>query len=262
MHQFPISWLLFSFALYILLLFTISWLSSRNSDLNSYFIGNRKSHWLVVAYGMVGTSMTGVTFISVPGNVLNQNFFYMPLVLGFFFGYIVVAKLLIPLYYRMNLTSIYIYLESRFGFFTYKTGAIVFMISRVLGVAVRIFIVVLVLHTFLPNGAIPFWVVAFIYLFFIFLYTFRGGVKTIIWTDLLQTTLMLLTLFFIFYSITKAMSWSFTDIITEVGKSDYSKWLDWEWSSSTNAVKQFIAGIFITIAMTGLDQEMMQKNLS
>jgi len=262
MHQFPLSWLLIAFTLYTALLFFVSWLTSRKADMGSYFLGNKKSPWYIVAYGMVGTSISGVTFISVPGNVLNQNFFYMPLVLGFLLGYLVIAKILIPLYYKMNLTSIYTYLEKRFGFFTYKTGASVFMVSRILGAAVRIFVVVLVLHTFLPEGSVPFWVVSFIFMFLIFLYTFRGGVKTIIWTDVLQTTFMLLAVFLTIFSIARAMDWSVGDMLSEVGKSSFSNWLDWEWSHGTNAIKQFIAGMFITIVMTGLDQEMMQKNLS
>jgi len=211
---------------------------------------------------MVGTSISGVTFISVPGNVLNQNFYYMPLVLGFVVGYLVIAKILIPLYYRMNLTSIYGYLESRFGFFTYKTGASVFMVSRILGAAVRIFVVVLVLHTFLPQDSVPFWVVAFVFMFLIFLYTFKGGVKTIIWTDVLQTTFMLLAVGLTIFFVAREMQWSIGEMASAVAGSEYSKWLDFEWSNSTNAIKQFIAGIFITIVMTGLDQEMMQKNLS
>lgn len=262
MHEFPLSWLLIAFTLYTLLLFFVSWLTSRKADAGSYFLGNKKSPWYIVAYGMVGTSISGVTFISVPGNVLNQNFYYMPLVLGFLIGYIVIAQVLIPLYYKMNLTSIYTYLEQRFGFFTYKTGASVFMVSRVLGAAVRIFVVVLVLHTFLPPGSVPFWVVAFIFMFLIFLYTFKGGVKTIIWTDVLQTTFMLLAVFLTIYSIAKEMNWSAGEMLSAVGDSSFSKWLNFEWSSGTNAIKQFIAGIFITIVMTGLDQEMMQKNLS
>lgn len=262
MHQFPLSWLLIAFTLYTALLFFVSWLTSRKADMGSYFLGNKKSPWYIVAYGMVGTSISGVTFISVPGNVLNQNFFYMPLVLGFLLGYLVIAKILIPLYYKMNLTSIYTYLEKRFGFYTYKTGASVFMVSRILGAAVRIFVVVLVLHTFLPEGSVPFWVVSFIFMFLIFLYTFRGGVKTIIWTDVLQTTFMLLAVFLTIFSIARAMDWSVGDMLSEVGKSSFSNWLDWEWSHGTNAIKQFIAGMFITIVMTGLDQEMMQKNLS
>ncbi|MDP3436625.1 MAG: sodium:solute symporter [Bacteroidales bacterium] len=262
MHQFPLSWLLIAFTLYTALLFFVSWLTSRKADMGSYFLGNKRSPWYIVAYGMVGTSISGVTFISVPGNVLNQNFYYMPLVLGFLLGYMVIAKVLIPLYYKMNLTSIYTYLEKRFGFYSYKTGASVFMVSRILGAAVRIFVVVLVLHTFLPEGSVPFWVVAFIFMFLIFLYTFRGGVKTIIWTDVLQTTFMLLAVFLTIFSIAKAMDWSVGEMLTEVRKSTFSGWLDWEWSHGTNAIKQFIAGIFITIVMTGLDQEMMQKNLT
>jgi len=262
MHQFPLSWLLIAFSLYTILLFFVSWLTSRKADTGSYFSGNKKSPWYIVAYGMVGTSISGVTFISVPGNVLNQNFYYMPLVLGFVVGYAVIARVLIPLYYKMNLTSIYTYLEHRFGFFTYRTGAAVFMVSRVLGAAVRIFVVVLVLHTFLPTGSVPFWVVAFVFMFLIFLYTFKGGVKTIIWTDVLQTTFMLLAVFLTIYSVTKEMNWSIGSMFSAVTSSDYSNWFDWEWSHGTNVIKQFVSGIFITIVMTGLDQEMMQKNLS
>ena len=261
-HEFPLSWVLISFTLYTALLFFISWLTSRKADSGSYFLGNKKSPWYVIAYGMVGTSISGVTFISVPGNVLNQSFYYMPLVLGFIVGYVVIARVLIPLYYKMNLTSIYTYLEDRFGFFTYKTGASVFMVSRVLGAAVRIFVVVIVLHTFLPEGSVPFWVVAFVFIFLIFLYTFKGGVKTIIWTDVLQTTFMLLAVFLTIFGIMKQMDWSVGEMFSSVSKTDYSKWFNWEWNSTTNSIKQFIAGIFITIVMTGLDQEMMQKNLT
>lgn len=262
MHEFPLTWLLTAFVLYTCLLFFVSWLTSRKADSGSYFLGNKKSPWFIVAYGMVGTSISGVTFISVPGNVLNQNFYYMPLVLGFLVGYVVIAQVLIPLYYKMNLTSIYTYLEHRFGFFTYKTGATVFMVSRILGAAVRIFVVVLVLHTFLPADSVPFWVVSFVFMLLIFLYTFKGGVKTIIWTDVLQTTFMLLAVFLTIYTISKQMDWSIGQMVSEVNNSVFSSWLDWDWGSSTNAIKQFVAGMFITIAMTGLDQEMMQKNLS
>ena len=261
-HTFPLSWLLTAFTLYTALLFFISWLTSRKADSGSYFLGNKKSPWFIVAYGMVGTSISGVTFISVPGNVLNQCFYYMPLVLGFVIGYIVIAQVLMPLYYKMNLTSIYTYLEHRFGVFTYRTGAVVFMVSRILGAAVRIFVVVLVLHAFLPAGSVPFWIVAFIFMLLIFLYTFKGGVKTIIWTDVLQTTFMLLAIFLTVFFVCKEMGWSFGGMVNAVSSSDYSKWLDWNWNSPTNVIKQLIAGAFISIAMTGLDQEMMQKNLS
>ncbi|HOG25792.1 MAG TPA: sodium:solute symporter [Bacteroidales bacterium] len=261
-HTFPLSWLLTAFAAYTALLFFISWLTSRKADSNSFFLGNKKSPWPIVAYGMVGTSISGVTFISVPGNVMNENFYYMPLVLGFVIGYVVIAKVLLPLYYKMNVTSIYTYLENRFGFTTYRTGAAVFMVSRILGAAVRIFIVVLVLHTFLPEGSVPFWIVAGVFMLLIFLYTYRGGVKTIIWTDVLQTTFMLLAVVLTVVSIARAMDWNFGTMTRAVVATDYSNWFNWDWSASNNAVKQFISGIFITIVMTGLDQEMMQKNLT
>ena len=261
-HTFPLSWLLISFAAYTALLFLVSWVTSRKADSNSFFLGNRKSPWPIVAYGMIGTSISGVTFISVPGNVMNENFYYLPLVLGFVIGYIVIARVLLPLYYKMNVTSIYSYLEERFGFTTYRTGSAVFMVSRVLGAAVRIFIVVLVLHTFLPAGSVPFWIVAAVFMPLIFLYTFKGGVRTIIWTDVLQTTFMLLAVILTVISISRAMGWNFIQMSRAVAATDYSRWLNWDWSASNNAVKQFISGIFITIVMTGLDQEMMQKNLS
>ena len=262
MHTFPLSWLLTAFTLYTALLFFISWLTSRKADSGSYFLGNKKSPWYIVAYGMVGTSISGVTFISVPGNVLNQAFYYMPLVLGFVVGYIVIAQVLMPLFYKMNLTSIYTYLEHRFGFFTYRTGAVVFMVSRILGAAVRIFVVVLVLHAFLPAGSVPFWMVAFIFMFLIFLYTFKGGVKTIIWTDVLQTTFTLLAIFLTVFFVCREMDWSFGKMVSAVSSSPYSNWFDWNWGSPTNTIKQLIAGVFISITMTGLDQEMMQKNLT
>ncbi|MGC9151567.1 MAG: sodium:solute symporter [Microbacter sp.] len=254
--------LLTVFVLYTLLLFAVSWYTSRKADNSSYFQGNRKSPWFVVAYGMVGTSISGVTMISVPGNVMNQSFYYMPMVLGFVVGYVVVAFVLLPLYYRMNLVSIYSYLESRFGFFTYKTGASFFLLSRVLGASVRIYLVVFVLHGLLPVGTVPFWVVALLFMALIYLYTLKGGVKTIVWTDMLQTTFMILAVIVAVLMIQKQMKWNFGEMMTAVTSSHYSSWFDFNWDHSTNFVKQFISGIFITIVMTGLDQEMMQKNLS
>jgi len=257
-----LSLILTVFAFYTALLFAISWYTSRKADHSSYFQGNRKSPWFVVAYGMVGTSISGVTMISVPGNVMLQNFYYMPLVLGFVVGYVVIALVLLPLYYRMNLTSIYTYLEKRFGFFTYKTGASFFVLSRVVGAAVRIYLVVFVLHGFLPAGTVPFWVVAFIFMLLIFLYTLKGGVKTIVWTDVLQTTFMILAVVVAVVVIAGQMGWSFGGMLSAVTASGHSAWFDSDWSHSTHFLKQFISGIFITIVMTGLDQEMMQKNLS
>ena len=257
-----LSIILTVFILYTILLFAISWYTSRKADDSSYFQGNRKSPWFVVAYGMVGTSISGVTMISVPGNVLLQNFYYMPLVLGFVVGYIVIALVLLPLYYHMNLTSIYSYLEHRFGFFTYKTGASFFVLSRVVGAAVRIYLVVFVLHGFLPAGMVPFWVVAFIFMLLIFLYTLKGGVKTIVWTDVLQTTFMIAAVVVAVIVIAKQMNWNFAGMMSAVTASKYSTWFDVNWANNTHFLKQFISGIFITIVMTGLDQEMMQKNLS
>jgi Na+/proline symporter len=250
------------FVVYTVLLFAISWYTSRKADNSSYFQGNKKSPWFVVAYGMVGTSISGVTMISVPGNVTNQAFYYMPMVLGFVVGYAIIALVLLPLYYRMNLTSIYTYLESRFGFYTYKAGASFFVLSRVLGAAVRIYLVVFVLHGFLPHGTVPFWVVAFVFMLLIFLYTLKGGVKTIIWTDMLQTTFMILAVIVAVIVIAQQMGWNFGEMVSAVTASNYSSWFDMNWDNNTHFFKQFISGIFVTIVMTGLDQEMMQKNLS
>jgi Na+/proline symporter len=257
-----LSIILSVFVIYTILLFAVSWYTSRKADNNSYFQGNRKSPWFVVAYGMVGTSLSGVTMISVPGNVMNQSFFYMPMVLGFMVGYVVVAFVLLPLYYRMNLISIYSYLESRFGFFTYKTGASFFLLSRVLGAAVRIYLVVFVLHGLLPAGVLPFWAVALVFMGLIYLYTLKGGVKTIVWTDMLQTTFMILAVIVAVFVIQKQMGWNFGELMSAVTTSHYSAWFDFNWDHSTYFLKQFVSGIFITIVMTGLDQEMMQKNLS
>jgi len=250
------------FSIYTVLIFFISWYTSRKADNNSYFQGNRKSPWFVVAYGMVGTSISGVTMISVPGNVINQSFHYMPMVFGFVVGYAVVALVLLPLYYRMNLTTVYSYLESRFGKFTYKAGASFFILSRVLGAAVRIYLAVFVLHGILPGDTVPFWGVALIFMSLIFLYTWKGGVKTLIWTDLLQTTFMILAVVVAVIFIAKQMGWNFGEMVSAVSTSDYSSWFDLNPSDNTYFLKQFISGIFVTISMTGLDQEMMQKNLS
>ena len=250
------------FIIYTVMLFVVSWYASRKADNNSYFQGNRKSPWFIVAYGMVGTSISGVTLISVPGNVLAQSFYYMPMVMGFMFGYAIIAFVLLPLYYKMNLVSIYSYLEKRFGFYTYKTGASFFVLSRVLGAAVRIYLVVFVLHGLLPANTAPFWVIALIFMGLIYLYTLKGGVKTIVWTDVLQTTFMILAVLVSVVIIARQMGWNMGQMISAVSQSHYSDWFDFGWENNTYFVKQFISGIFVTIAMAGLDQEMMQKNLS
>src|SRR5574344_617396 len=275
-HEFPLYLFLIAFALYTVILFLISWFTTRRAGNSSFFSGDKQAPWPVVAYGMVGASISGVTFVSVPGNVLAQNFYYMPLVLGFVGGYFVIAKILLPLYYKMNLTSIYTYLGERFGIKSYKTGTSVFMVSRILGAAVRVFVVVLVLYAFIPKNVIGglsdivvFAIVTFIFLALIYLYTYKGGVKTIIWTDVLQTTFMLLAVFLTIWYVCKDLGWSFSDMVASVANSEnpqaggcFSDMFDWNWSHGTNAVKQFIAGIFVTIAMTGFDQSMMQKNLA
>lgn len=257
------SLLLGVFVAYTAMLFLVSWITSRKADSNTYFKGNNKSPWFIVAYGMIGASISGVTFVSVPGQVLVQNFYYMPLVFGFLVGYAIIALVLLPMYYRMNLTSIYTYLEKRFGFYTYKTGASFFILSRVLGAAVRVFVVVLVLYGFIPEAAnVPFWVVATIFMTLIFLYTFKGGIKTIVWTDTLQTTFMLLAVVVTIIFVARELGLSFSGMFSAIGDAGYMKMANWDWAAGTNVVKQFVAGIFITVAMTGLDQEMMQKNLS
>lgn len=255
--------------IYIALLFIISRFTSRNSGNKSFFSGDRKAPWPVVAYGMVGASISGVTFISVPGNVLAQNFYYFPMVLGFCIGYILVAHILLPIYYKMNLTSIYSYLGERFGDVSHRTGSVVFMLSRLLGAVVRVFIVILVLYTFVPvsseskmSGIIVFAVMALVFLVLLYLYTYKGGVKTIIWTDILQTTIMLAALIAIIVAICKKMDWNLLTMNSAVFSSDYARSWDWNWSSGTNVFKQIIAGIFMTVTMTGMDQGMMQKNLA
>src|SRR5574344_2720460 len=256
-HEFPLYIFLIAFAAHTAILFFISWMTARKAGSSSFFAGDRKAPWPIVAYGMVGAAISGVTFISVPGKVLAQNFYYMPTALGFVGGYIIIAKVLLPLYYRMNVTSIYSYLGERFGEKSHKTGTVVFMISRVLGAAVRIFVVVLVLFAFLPKGVfggseiVSFSIVTLIFLILLYFYTYRGGVKTIIWTDVLQTTFMLLAVFLTIFYICKDMGWGFGQMCAavastanpEIAGSNFSDMFDWNWGHGTNVVKQFIAGI-------------------
>ena len=180
---------------YFILLLVIAWYTSRGADETSFFIGNKKSRWYIVAYGMIGTSLSGVTFMSVPGEVGSRQFAYMQIVLGYLAGYFVIALVLLPLYYRLNLTSIYTYLKGRFGNVTYKTGSSFFLLSRTLGASIRVFLVVNVLQVFVLDAmGVPFGVTAAIIILLILVYTFKGGVKTIVWTDMIQTTCMLLAL--------------------------------------------------------------------
>ncbi|MFT4856418.1 MAG: SSS family transporter [Algoriphagus sp.] len=249
---------------YFLLLFLISWFTSRNISEDTFFTGDRQSPWFLVAFGMIGASLSGVTFISVPGEVGNSNFFYFQVVLGYTLGYFTIAKVLLPLYYRLNLVSIYSYLEDRFGFWSYKTGAFFFILSRTLGSSLRVFLVASVLQLILFDSlGIPFWVSVLITVGLIWLYTHRGGIKTVVWTDTLQTFFMLAAVVVCIVLIGNELKFDgVKDYFTAVSNDPRSKIFNWDWKSGTNFFKQFISGAFITIVMTGLDQDMMQKNLT
>lgn len=250
-------------AAYSILLFVITWLTSRNSTNHSYFLGNKSSPWYIIAYGMIGASLSGVTFISVPGWVNQTQFSYLMVVFGYLAGYIVIATVLLPLYYRLNLTSIYSFLEQRFGFWSYQSGASFFILSRIIGASFRMFLVVSVLQTFVfQQWGVPFYVTVLVFICLILLYTFEGGIKTIIWTDTLQTTFMLLGVGISVYIISKELGYNFSDLVSTIKKSDYSQIIFTDVNDKRFFLKQFFSGMFITITMTGLDQEMMQKNLS
>lgn len=250
-------------ALYSLLLFLVVWITSRNADNESYFIGNKSSRWYIVAYGMIGASLSGVTFMSVPGAVATTQFSYMQVVFGYMIGYTVIAMILMPVYYSMNLTSIYTYLEKRFGNASYKTGSFFFILSRTIGASFRIYIVINVLQTFVFDAwGIPFVVTVATFMVLILLYTYKGGVKTIVWTDTLQTTFMLVTVVVSVVMISGQLGISLTDLLGEVMRSEISKIYVDDVLSPNYFWKNFLGGAFIAIAMTGLDQEMMQKNLS
>jgi Na+/proline symporter len=218
---------------------------------------------MVVAYGMIGASLSGVTFMSVPGWVGATQFSYMMVVFGYLVGYFVIATVLMPMYYRLNLTSIYSYLEKRFGFWSYKTGAFYFLLSRTIGASFRMFLVVNVLQVFVFDAwGVPFWATTMIFIILILLYTYKGGIKTIIWTDTVQTTFMLLALLVTIGLILQELGTGFPGMLREILDSGYSKMVFTEWGDRRFFLTQFLSGAFIAIVMTGLDQEMMQKNLS
>lgn len=255
--------ILIVFLTYTAAIFSISWFTSRNADNQSFFIGNKKSPWFVVAYGMIGASLSGVTFISVPGWVGTTHFNYFVIVLGYLAGYIVITTVLLPLYYKLNLVSIYSYLETRFGRSAYKTGASFFLLSRVIGASFRMFLVISVLQYFVFDYyEIPFWFTVILFMVLIQLYTMKGGIKTIVWTDTLQTTFMLLAIILSISLIIDKMDVSLGIMIKEVWDSDLSNIIVTNIDSKQNFIKLFLSGVFITIVMTGLDQDMMQKNLS
>lgn len=256
------------FVFYVVLLFVITGLTSRKADNKTYFTGNRKSPWFVVAYGMIGSSLSGVTFMSVPGDVYTTQFTYLGVVVGYVLGYLVIGRVLLPLYYKYNVTSIYEYLGSRMGAEAHKTGSVLFFVSRLLGSALRMYLVIFVLQIFVFDGwHIPIWLTSIVMIIIILLYTFRGGLKTVVWTDLLQTTFLLTALIITIVMIMKNMGGSFSELwqqMATAGKdgSDCRTILNTDWRNNSYFVKQIVGGMFITIAMTGLDQDMMQKNLS
>ena len=251
------------FLLYTAILFAVTWLTSRKADSQSFFLGNKISPWFVVAYGMIGASLSGVTFMSVPGWVKDTQFSYMVVVLGYLFGYVVIALVLLPLYYKLKLTSIYSYLNLRFGFWSYKTGAGFFIISRTLGASLRMYLVISVLQIFVFDAwNIPFWINVLVFIILIVLYTLKGGIRTIIWTDTLQTTFMLLAVVLSVIYISRDLNIPFVRLVSIVKESNFSKMFITDWHNERFFLKQFLSGMFITIVMTGLDQEMMQKNLS
>src|ERR1700742_3695526 len=262
--------LLFSFVIgYFVLLLIVAWYTSRNSNNESFFIGNRNSNWMLVAFGMIGTSLSGVTFVSVPGTVGDfagnsyKALGYFQVVIGNWIGYLVIAFILLPLYYRLRLTSIYNYLQTRFGNTAYRTGALFFLLSRTVGATARLYLVINVLHIFiLKDLGIPFGLTTFVILLMILLYTFEGGVKTIVYTDTLQTTFMLLGLVVCIVFILGRLGLSFGGAWHSLENAGYTRVFTTGVQGKGFFLKQILGGMFIAIAMTGLDQEMMQKNIS
>jgi Na+/proline symporter len=267
----PAKILLIFVFVYFIGLLVISYFTSRNSDNQSFFIGNKKSKWWLVAFGMIGTSLSGVTFISVPGTVGKMTagnypfggFEYYMMVIGFFIGYFIVAGILLPLYYRMNLTSIYTYLGKRFNVEAHKIGSLFFIISRAIGATARLYLVVNVLQIFLLEGlGVPFWLTALVILLMVLLYTFEGGVKTIVITDTLQTSFMIISLLGCIVYILSHLNLSAPEAFDILASKNYTHFINTDINSKTFFLKTILGGMFITIAMTGLDQEMMQKNIS
>lgn len=249
---------------YFAFLVLISKLTSKDQGNQTFFIGNRQSPWYLVAFGMIGASLSGVTFISVPGWVASSQFSYVQMVLGYLVGYAVIATVLMPIYYKLNLTSIYTYLEDRFGFWSYKSGAFYFILSRTIGAAFRLYLVANVLQVLVFDyWNVPFEVTVALTILLIWLYTHKAGIKTIIWTDTLQTLFMLIAVVLCFYYVADAMNFSFVKAFSEITTSKYAKIFFFEDLRSPSFFpKKFLAGAFLAIVMTGLDQDMMQKNLS
>jgi len=261
MNSFLILILLLS---YFVVLILISYLTSTNDSNQDFFKAGKQSPWYLVAFGMIGASLSGVTFISVPGWVEASQFSYFQVVLGYMVGYFVVAFVLLPVYYKLNLTSIYEYLFHRFGFVSHKTGAFFFFVSRVLGAAFRLYLVAIVLQQFIfDEWNVPFEITVIISILLIWIYTFRGGIKTIVWTDTLQTVFMITAVIISIYFITESLDWTFSEFLVSEELKAYSTIFNTDSILDKGYfLKSFFGGVFITICMTGLDQDMMQKNLS
>ena len=248
---------------YFFILVGISWLTSRNADTQAFFTANRRSPWFLVAFGMVGATLSGVTFISVPGEVGNSAFSYLQFVFGNIVGYWLVAGILLPLYYRLNLVSIYSFLGDRFGISSYKTGSFFFLISKLIGASFRLYLVAGVLQiAFFDAFNIPFSVTVIVTIALIWVYTFRGGIKTIVWTDTIQTVFLVSAVVFTIISISRIMGLNFSTLTERIFSEPTSQIFFWDWRSGNHFFKQFFAGMFITIVMVGMDQDMMQKNLT
>jgi len=256
-------------ALYFLMLIGVSYLTSREANNENFFTASRRSPWILVAIGMIGASLSGVTLISIPGVVgaggYNQGFSYMQMVFGYLVGYTFIALVLMPVYYKLNLTSIYEYLDDRYGPVAHKIGAFYFLLSRIVGASLRLFLVAIVLHKFVtePLG-LPIALTVFITIALIWVYTFKGGIKTIVWTDTLQTLFLLTAVVMTILAIGNAMDTNVAGLVTMIQESDYNQWFFFEkgWNDPNNFFKQFISGALIAVVMTGLDQDMMQKNLT
>ena len=249
---------------YISVLILISYLTGRNAKSSTFFSADHNSKWYVVAFGMIGASLSGVTFISVPGWVRDTGMSYMPMVVGYFVGYLLIANVLLPVYYKNKLTSIYEYLGTRFGQNTHKAGSAFFLLSRTIGAGFRLFLMTNVLQvTVFDRFGIPFGLTVVVALALIFVYTFRGGMKTIIWTDVIQTAVIFIALVVTIWDICHRLEFSLPEAVINIAHSPFSNMVIWDdWHSANHVLKQFVSGIFITIVMTGLDQDMMQKNLT
>lgn len=261
----PIMMILITITVYFAALLLIARITGRKGGSNAaFFKGENKSPWYVVSFGMIGASISGVTFVSVPGMVRGLDMTYMQTVLGFFFGYMIVAHVLLPLYYKLNLTSIYSYLGTRIGLHAYRTGSFFFLLSRMLGTAAKLYLVCLILHTYVFAAMhIPFWMIAVGAVTLVWIYTHKSGIKTIVWTDTLQTFCLIAALIFIIYFTIRRLDLDFDGIVQTIQTSKHSRIFVFDdWVSQQNFFKQFFSGIFIVIVMTGLDQDMMQKNLS